>query len=380
MPGYELIGHAEREAVREVFDSSGGVLFAHGFDTLRNGHYRVREFEKKFAEKMNANYSLAVSSGSAALKVALSALGVGIGDEVIIPAFTFIATAEAVIEVGATPVIAEIDQSYNIDPLDVEAKITSKTKAIIAVHMMGCASDILILKGIADNYSLKLVEDVAQCCGGKIGGVYLGLHGDAGCFSFDFGKTITCGEGGMVTFKREVDFERGRAFHDHGHAYSKSNRAEDPAILRGFNYRMTEIQAAIGIAQLSKLDRIISCQKENKIRLKSRLSKLGFSFRTILDDSGDIGDSLILIMKKRVDASVLKAMIANHALPVKNIPDALRWHFAGFWNHLLGEINTQRYPVSEDYLHNAIAVPINVFSSHEFEDCVYGFFSELDAL
>ena len=182
---------------------SGGVLFAHGFDKLRNGRYRVREFEQKFAEKMNANYALAVSSGSAALKIALSALNIGVGDEVIIPSFTFIATAEAVIEVGATPVVADINQTFNLDPTDVIEKITSKTKAIIAVHMMGCAADIFALKKIADDYSLKLIEDVAQCCGGKIGDVYLGQHGDAGCFSFDFGKTITCGEGGMVTFNRE---------------------------------------------------------------------------------------------------------------------------------------------------------------------------------
>ena len=171
MPGYELIGHDERDAVLDIFDSSNGVLFAHGFDRLRQGRFRVREFEKKFSEKMNANHSLAVSSGSAALKVALSALNVGSGDEVIVPAFTFIATAEAIIDVGARPVIADINRTFNLDPADVIQKITPKTKAIIVVHMMGCAADILKLKKIADEYSLKLIEDVAQCCGGKINDV-----------------------------------------------------------------------------------------------------------------------------------------------------------------------------------------------------------------
>ncbi|MDC0992871.1 DegT/DnrJ/EryC1/StrS family aminotransferase [Alphaproteobacteria bacterium] len=379
MPGYELIDHEERAAVLDIFDSSGGVLFAHGFDKLRNGRYRVREFEQKFAAKMNANYSLAVSSGSAALKVALSALNVGFGDEVIIPSFTFIATAEAVIEVGATPVVADINQTFNLDPIDVKGKITPKTKAIIAVHMMGCAADILALKKIADDHSLRLIEDVAQCCGAKIGDVYLGQHGDVGCFSFDFGKTITCGEGGMVTFKREEDFVRGRAFHDHGHEYSDPNRANDPAILQGFNYRMTEVQAAIGMVQLSKLDRIVNAQKDNKARLKEKINNLDFSFRTIVADSGDIGDSLIVLISNKTDPRVLAELIKDHALPVKNIPDAIRWHYAGFWQHLLGKKAQKNYHKTDIYLLNSIAVPINVFSSEEVEERVFRFFSALKA-
>ena len=380
MPGYEVIDHDERNAVLDVFDSSGGVLFAHGFDKPRNGKYRVREFEQKFAEKMNANYALAVSSGSAAVKIALSALDVGAGDEVIIPSFTFIATAEAVVEVGATPVVADINQTFNLDPADVIEKITSKTKAIIAVHMMGCAADILALKKIADDYSLKLVEDVAQCCGGKIRDVYLGQHGDVGCFSFDFGKTITCGEGGMVTFKDEGDFVRGRAFHDHGHEYSDTNRANDPAILRGFNYRMTEVQAAIGMVQLSKLDKILKAQKYNKARLKEKIGAKKFSFRDIVDDSGDIGDSLIVLVNDKISPKILANLIKDYSLPVKNIPDALRWHYAGFWQHILGENAPKNYQKSDTYLLRSVAIPINVFSSSEVEDRVVDFFSALKSI
>ena len=380
MPGYELIDHDERNAVLEVFDSSGGVLFAHGFDKLRNGRYRVREFEQKFAEKMNANYALAVSSGSAALKIALSTLNVGAGDEVIIPSFTFIATAEAVIEVGASPVVADINQTFNLDPTDVIEKITSKTKAIIAVHMMGCAADILALKKIADDYSLKLIEDVAQCCGGKIGDVYLGQHGDAGCFSFDFGKTITCGEGGMVTFKDEMDFVRGRALHDHGHEYSDTNRANDPALLRGFNYRMTEVQAAIGMIQLSKLDKILKAQKDNKARLKEKISAKKFSFRDIVDDSGDIGDSLIVLVNDKISPKTLAKLIKDYSLPIKNIPDAIRWHYAGFWQHILGENAPKNYSNSDTYLLRSVAIPINVFSSSEVEDRVVEFFSAIKSI
>lgn len=380
MPGYELIGNDERDAVLDIFDSGGGVLFAHGFDKLRNGSFRVREFERKFAEKMNANYSLAVSSGSTALKVALSALNVGVGDEVIIPSFTFIATAEAVVEVGAIPVIADVDRTFNLDPTDVIAKITPRTTAIIAVHMMGCAGDILQLTRIADEYSLKLIEDVAQCCGAKINDIYLGQHGDAGCFSFDFGKTITCGEGGMVTFKNEEAFVRGRAIHDHGHEYSDSNRANDPAILRGFNYRMTEIQAAIGMVQLSKLDHIINTQKENKARLKERIRTLGFSFREIVADSGDIGDSLIVLIDKKLKSQTLTKLIQEYSLPTKNIPDAIRWHYAGYWQHILGEKAPRNYQKTDIYLLNSIAVPINVFRSSDTENRIFDFFAAIKAL
>ncbi len=380
MGGYELINHEEKAAVLDIFENSGGVLFAHGFDNLRNGRYRVREFEQKFSKKMNANFSLAVSSGSSALKVALSALKIGYGDEVIIPSFTFIATAEAIIEVGAIPVIAEINQTFNLDPTDVKRKINSRTAAIIAVHMMGSAADIIALKKIADDYSLKLIEDVAQCCGGKIGDIYLGQHGDVGCFSFDFGKTITCGEGGMVTFKDEADFVRGRAFHDHGHEYSDTNRANDPAILRGFNHRMTEIQAAIGMVQLSKLDKILKAQKYNKARLKEKIGAKNFSFRDIVDESGDIGDSLIVLVNDKISPKILAKLIKDYSLPIKNIPDAIRWHYAGYWQHILGENAPKNYKKSDAYLLRSVAIPINVFSSSEIEERVVDFFSAVKSI
>lgn len=380
MPGYEVIDEKERNAVIDVFESSGGVLFAHGFDNLRNGIFRVREFEQKFAEKMGANYALAVSSGSAALKIALAALNIGPGDEVIIPSFTFIATAEAVTEVGAIPVVVDIDQTFNISAAAIKERITAKTRAIIAVHMMGSAADIIAIKKIADDLSIKLIEDVAQCCGGKIGGVYLGQFGDAGCFSFDFGKTITCGEGGMVTFKSKEDFVRGRALHDHGHEYSDTNRANDPAILKGFNYRMTELQAAVGIVQLSKLDLIINSQKLNKSRLKKKITGLDFSFRKIVEDGGDIGDSLIVLIDKKIDKDELANLIKHYAIPIKNIPDAIRWHYAGFWQHILGVNAPIEYAETERYLHNSVAVPVNVFQCNKVEGRVVDFFKALKAL
>ena len=384
MPGYELFGKEEREAALEIFDESGGVLFAHGFDALRNGRYRVREFEQKFSYSFGAPYALAVSSGSAALKIALVALEIGLGDEVIIPSFTFIATAEAVLEVGAIPVVAEIDETLNLDPQQVTGLLTEKTRAIIVVHMMGCAADIVALEAIARKYGVKLIEDVAQCCGGKINDIPLGRFGDAGCFSFDFGKTITCGEGGMIIFNSNDRFKRAQAFHDHGHSYTETNRAKDPPLFRGFNYRMTEIQAAIGMVQLEKLGLIIQLQKENKNHLKENIKTKDLSFRKIIDESGDIGDSVVAFLGDKIPPRSLRELTEKYNLPTKNIPDALQWHFAGNWQHMLnpyypeaGELENN-WANSRHILQKSVAFPVNCHLTDDYRDRLFAFFDSLN--
>ena len=191
---------------------------------------------------------------------------------------------------------------------------------------------------------------------------------------------MTCGEGGMVTFNNEDAFVRARAIHDHGHAYSDPNRANDPAICSGFNYRMTEIQAAIGMVQLTKLGKIVDAQRENKARLKKRLAKLNFSFRTIIDESGDIGDSLVVLLGDRINPKTLSKLIQDHSIPTKNIPDAIRWHYAGFWQHLLGPEAPTNYKKSDEYLFKSIAVPVNVLTSQSAEDQIVDFFIALKAL
>ena len=141
MPGFEVFGKEEREAIAEIFELNGGIIFAHGFDAMRNDVYRVREYEHAFSNTMNAKYGQAVSSGTAAIKVALKALGVGPGDEVITQAYTFVATVEAIFETGATPVIVDIDDTLNMDPVALKLAITPDTRVIIPVHMMGEAAD-----------------------------------------------------------------------------------------------------------------------------------------------------------------------------------------------------------------------------------------------
>ena len=214
---------------------------------------------------MNSNFALGVTSGTSALRVALSSLGIKEGDEVITQSFTFVATVEAIVESNAIPVCTEIDKTLNMDPEDLEKKITKKTKAIIAVHMLGTPTRIREIKDICDKHNLFLIEDTAWGCGGKVQNKFLGTFGDIGTFSFDFAKTITCGEGGMILFNKEEHFKKAAAWHDHGHETNPTlPRWEDSDRLVALILECQNLLEQIGIAQLKKLNLIINKQRENK--------------------------------------------------------------------------------------------------------------------
>jgi len=248
MPGYELIGKEEFSEVKSVFDE-GGILFRHSFDHLRNGVYKVQEFEKSFANRMNVPHALAVTSGTAALRVALAALDIKTGDEIITQSFTFVATAEAIIESRAIPVITEIDKTLNMDPADLENKITAKTRAIIVVHMLGVPSRLKEIKEIADKNGIPLIEDTAWGCGGYYNQIPLGTYGDIGTYSFDFAKTMTTGEGGMVVFKDKNLFDKAAAWHDHGHENNPDlPRWEDSRSCSGFNYMYVYVFQSVSLS------------------------------------------------------------------------------------------------------------------------------------
>jgi len=367
MPGYEVFGDEERKAINDLFDLNGGILFAHGFDVMRKGIFRVREFEQAFSKRMGVPHAQAVSSGSAALKVGLASLEVGKGDEVIVPAFTYIATIEAVFEVGATPVIVDVDDSLNISPVALEAAITKKTRAVIPVHMMGAPVDMDLVMSIASRYSLLVLEDNSQCCGGSYKKQILGTIGDAAAFSFDAGKTIITGEGGMLLTHDENIYKRARAFHDHGHEYNPEvSRGVDAAIMLGFNYRMTELQGAIGIVQLGKLDKIISLQRENKRAIKAAIEGLPLQFRRINDEDGEISDALVFFVETPDLASKFAKRLALEGMVTKNLPDAMNWHFAGRWIHMKSRLPGPdtawegRWAASAGLLERSIAIPIMV--------------------
>ncbi|MAN80228.1 MAG: aminotransferase [Magnetovibrio sp.] len=367
MPGFELFGKEERDAINEIFDLNGGIVFAHGFDAMRNGVYRVREYERAFADVMGARHGQAVSSGTAAIKVALKGLGIGPGDEVITQAYTFVATVEAIFETGATPVIVDVDDTLNMDPAALEAAITPRTRAVVPVHMMGEVAAMDEIMAIARKHDLLVMEDAAQALGATYNGRHAGTIGHMGAFSTDAGKTLNTGEGGMVLTDDEKLYENARAYHDHGHEYSTTlGRGEEAALCRGFNYRMTEIHAAIGLAQLKKLDTVVSRQRENKAKLVAGLEPLGLRFRRSLDPAGDIGDTLVFYLADRERCASVVAAMREAGLGTKNLPDAIRWHFAKHWEHMLDDHPLYKGRVSDawapsaDILERSIALPVMV--------------------
>lgn len=367
MPGYEVIGSEELAEVQEVF-SHGGVLFRHGFDALRNNCYKVQEFESAFAAAMGVRYALAVTSGTAAVRVALAALGIGEGDEVITQSFTFVATVEGIIEARATPVCTNIDLTLNMDPKDLERCITPRTKAVIVVHMLGTPARLPEIVEICRRHKLFLIEDTAWGCGGKLKERALGTWGDIGTFSFDFAKTMTTGEGGMLVFRDEATYRRAAAWHDHGHENNPAvPRWEDTRFSSGFNYRMMELQGAIGLAQLRKLPAVITAQRANKTALWQAISNLpGIELRAVPSEAYETADALVFLVKDSATARACREALLECGLTTKILPEAFTWHFAGTWQHMPelarshGGDLANAFGASRSILTRAVSLPIGV--------------------
>lgn len=363
MAGAEVIGKEEIKEVMDVLET--GVLFRYGFDKERKGIFKVREFEEAFAKYCGAGYALGVSSGSAALKVALIAMDVGPGDEVIVPAFTFVATYEAVLEVGAIPVMADVDGSLNLDPDDIGAKITPYTKAVISVHMCGAPARIDKIVEVAKKNNLLVLEDNAQGCGGSYKGKKLGTFGDMGIFSFDYVKTITTGEGGMVVTDNVDLYNRADWYHDHGHDHNPNvGRAMEGRSILGFNYRMGELQGALGLAQLGKLDYVIAEQKKNKAKIKEALSRIdGVKFREIPDIEGDTATFLGFNFPEAEITKKFQKALSDEGIDTVLFKENL-WHYVPNWEHFLSQStpNSKKYPFTNPMYkgkisYNTTAIP-----------------------
>lgn len=344
MPGFEIFGDEERKEVNDVLDT--GVLFRYGFDAARKGHWKTRSFEEELARRTGAAHCHLCSSGTAALSVALASCGVGAGDEVIVPPFTFVATFEALLAAGAIPVFAEIDDTLCLDPAGIAAQITPRTKAVMVVHMCGSMARIDEIKTLCDQKGLILIEDACQSVGATFKGKALGTFGQAGCFSFDPVKTITCGEGGAIITNDPETYKLAHAYADHGHDHIGDDRgAEDHPVL-GYNFRISELNAAVGLAQLRKLDAILATQKEHKAAIKAAMQKFPqISFRTLPDPDGDSATFLSFMLPDEAQtASAAKAM--NDAgvdgcfyWYVNN------WHYLRQWHHLKNMAAAARLPL-----------------------------------
>ena len=335
MPGYEIIGEEEKKEILEVLTNK--IVFRYGFDAERKGVYKVATFEKEFAKYCGVEHALAVSSGTAALRVALAALGISPGDEVITQGFTFVATWETILDAGAIPVFAELDETLCLDPTDVSRKITPRTKAIIPVHMCGAQARITEIVKLADQRGIPVIEDTAQSCGGRLQGTALGSFGKMGCFSFDSVKTVTAGEGGMVITRDKDLYTKASEYHDHGHDHNpKVPRGLEKRSFIGVNCRMSELQGAVALAQLRKLESVIlPAQRKNKARIKEALSKIDqVTFREIPDPQGDTATFVTFFLPTAQKARAFnKAMTDAGAGAIYWYENF--WHYYEQWEHLL---------------------------------------------
>ena len=330
-PGAYFIGQEELELVGEVVEAQSPFRY-YGLDC----RHMCDQFEKEFAAYVGSPHALAVSSGTAALNVAMSALGLGPGQEVLLPGYLWISTVAAVVQRGAIPVLCEIDESFAIDPEDMARKITPRTTAVVAVHMSGAGNNIRAICDVARRHKLRVVEDCAQAAGGSSHGQRLGTFGDMGIFSFQYNKAMTTGEGGMVVTADPLLMKRAQAAHDIGHSRNLAGRLTvDPEVLLwGLGTRMSELQAAFGLAQLRKLDRITGAMRQTKHRLRESLTGLpGLKFRRIDDPMGDNGSFLITIYPTRDAARQMVDRLKR--LGIDNGPDGMMLcHFDNWSFHL----------------------------------------------
>ena len=282
-----VIGQEEVEAVRRVIESK--QLFRY-----RGGEGgETDRFEEEWATTLGAPHAIAVTSGTAALICGLAGLNVGPGDEVIVPAYTWMATAMAPLAVGAVPVVAEVDASLMLDAEDVERKITPRTKAIIPVHMSGCPCDMDAIMGVARKHGIRVLEDACQAPGGSYRGRRLGSIGDAGAFSFNHYKFITCGEGGAVVMKDREVHDRALIYHDAGAAFRQHAGEMTVAIFAGLNFRTNEILSAILRVQLGRLEGILAALRQENAALRHELASVPrFTLKPVHDVEGDCGATL----------------------------------------------------------------------------------------
>lgn len=294
--GPQFYDDREKQELLEVLESRQPFRWWHE-------NSKVLQFEKAYAAHLGVKYALGVTSGTTALVTAMAALEIGPGDEVILPAWTWYADYDAIVLAGGLPVFAEVDESFNIDPNDIEAKITPKTKAIIVCHLQGTPADLDPILQIAKKHGVRVLEDFAQCVGGKYKGRYLGSLGDIGINSFQLSKTITSGEGGAVVTNDVTLFERALRFHDVGSLRSPYSEQLKGGALAGFascNFRMNEFTGAVLKAQLEKLELICSKLRQNARIVREGIADLpGIKFRKSPDIDGDIGYAVYLDLQNR---------------------------------------------------------------------------------
>lgn len=344
MPGFELFDETEKQQVNEVMEK--GFTFRYNFDGMRNDVWKARELESMICDTLQVNHAHLVSSGTTALSTALASAGIGAGDEVIVPPFTFVASVEAIVLAGAIPVFAEIDETLTLSAEGIEAVITPRTKAVNFVHMCGSMGHMDDIKAVCDKHNLVLLEDACQATGGTYKGKALGTLGQVGTLSFDSVKTISCGEGGAVLTNDETIYNHAHQYSDHGHDHIGMDRGAESHPIMGSNYRISEMNAAVGVAQWKKLDRILEIQRKNKKALKEALSQYEeVAFRVIPDEAGDNAGFLSVIMPTEARAKEVVKALAEENIPAVFYWYANNWHYLKNWTHIQNMKGPAKLPI-----------------------------------
>jgi 8-amino-3,8-dideoxy-alpha-D-manno-octulosonate transaminase len=333
MPGSELFGIEERKEIDEVLET--GVLFRYNHESQRKDRWKALDFENEVKKITGAKYAHAVSSGSTAVSCALAAAGVGSGDEVIVPPFTYIASVEAVIFSGGIPVFAEIDETLCLSAEGIRRAITPKTKAVMLVHMCGQMANMDEILKVVKEKNLVLIEDAGQAFSSSYHGTSVGLFGKTGCYSFDFFKIATAGEGGVFVTNDESCYKLADSFSDHGHDHVGSARGMEQHAVLGFNYRISELHAAIGAAQTRKVPQIRTTNRKFKKILMDRLSGVpGITFADIPDASGDSATFLNMFLPDTEAAKRVVAAMTKDGIGGFNYWFINMYHFINQWDHL----------------------------------------------
>ncbi len=385
MPGFELFGAEERKEVNDVLET--GILMRYGFDGPRKGIWKAQELEKAITETFGCKYAQLTANGTAALTTAMVALGIGAGDEVIMPVFTFVASFEAVLSVGAIPVLVEIDETLTLNPSAVRNAVTAKTKCIMPVHMCGSMADLDALAVICAEYNLILLEDACQSIGGTYKGKALGTIGDAGTFSFDFVKMITCAEGGVVMTNNKDVYTKSDGYTDHGHDHLGVDRGADLHPFIGYNFRISELHAAVGLAQIRKLSTFLALQKKNNKALRAYLEQIPeISFRVIPDGGDDSCSFLSWFLPTTELMQLVVAEMKEQGILAGNFYwFANNWHYISKWDHLknsktlsriskeqetaLLQLKTTRFPESDAIMGRCLSTAISlVWTDEQIKD------------
>jgi dTDP-4-amino-4,6-dideoxygalactose transaminase len=375
-PGLEMLGSEEIAEVVEALQSR--QLSRYRFDDDGSAApSKVFLFERALEEMTKARHCLGMNSCTSALLVGLWAAGLGPGAEVIVPGYTFVASIAAIAYTGATPVLAEIDESLNIDPEDVRRKITPRTRAVMGVHMMGSPCDMDGLLAVADEHGLLLIEDCAQAGGGFYRGRALGTFGAFGAFSLNVFKTFTAGDGGVLLTNDTELYKRAFAIHDHGARPNRVGVADDSSVL-GLNFRMHELTGAVAGAQLRKLPAILARLRENKSKLRAAIGPVPrASERRLYDAEGECATVLAYTFEKAETARAVADNLGTITLAASgkhnyaNIPQlahrVLPVGINAFGQETArtgGRYEPGTLPRTEDLLARTVALSVGVVDSY----------------